>query len=206
MDIAVIGDTDTAMMYAIEFSKAGHNVYYSSCDTLCQERLVVISSNNNINICAIEDAAAIADLIIVACLPGEVRRVSYFLGDVRRKVIIDTTSNTQINDGSPVATLNAIASITGSAHVIKCFHTKGYETLMKPLFSGEQHDMVVVTDSKKAHEITKIMMKEIGLSRIYLFGDTQHLILFDEMTQCFRKILYKPGQTSETNQLEDIQE
>ena len=60
----------------------------------------------NINVCSIEAAADIADLIIIATAPRDVREVAYWLGDVRRKAgPIDATSNVHAPDDDLVKTI-----------------------------------------------------------------------------------------------------
>src|SRR5699024_1993175 len=93
MNIAVIGVSEIAESYALAFVQAGHAVFMAWKEG---EKKVInpgILALDGVHVCSIETAADVADLIIIATAPMDVREVSYWLGDVRRKVIIDATTN-----------------------------------------------------------------------------------------------------------------
>jgi hypothetical protein len=117
-----------------------------------------------------------------------VREVAYWLGDVRRKVIVDASANVLVPDSEFVKTACAIKAITGSLHVIKLFNAKGYEDMLKPIFRGQTTEMLLVGDSKKAKEVMKILALELDINNCYDFGDGDTIPLFDEMTKCWRNI------------------
>jgi predicted dinucleotide-binding enzyme len=188
MDIAIIGNTDIAAYYASKFALHGHNIYMACCE---KNNIIVRNihdPNNRIKYTSISDAALQADFIIIATDPIEVREASYWLGDVRKKVIIDVTANVFAPEDELVKTVCAIKAITGSTHVIKVFYTGGYENILKPLFNGGSVDLLLLSDSKKAKEITKIMAIEIGLKYFYDFGGSDNIPLFNEITKCWRKL------------------
>lgn len=188
MNIAVIGNTAAAVRYATDFAAAGHDIYMATAAGETPRELHIPGNFDNIYFCTISDAAAIADLIIMATEPKDVREAAYWLDDVRRKVIIDVTANMNVPDDEYVRTVNAIAAITGSKHIVKMFDTAGYEAILRPLFHGACPDVVLLSDSKKAKEITKIMAKELSLSVFYDFGGSENLDLFNEMTRCWLKV------------------
>jgi len=187
MNIAVIGNTATAAKYAIGFAQAGHNVYMACAGTNDCKHLG-IDDDDNISYCTIADAADIADLIVMATRPVEVREAAYWLDDVRRKVIIDATPNEVDPAENIVKTVYAISAITGAKHIAKVFHAHGYQHILKPLFQGAEVDMMLLSDSKKAKEITKIMAIELGLSVFYDFGSTDALPLFNELARSLRNL------------------
>jgi len=186
MNIAVIGISGIAEKYALAFSVAGHNVYMAWKNDEQRKVSSLLTGMEGINFCSIEEAADVADLIIIATSPKDVREVAYWLGDVRRKVIIDATANVFAGPDEQVRTVCAIQAITGSANVVKVFNTRGYESLLKPLFNGAEVHMVLLGDSKKAKEVTKIFTRELGISCWYDFGGTEAIPLFNAMTACWR--------------------
>ncbi|GAA4463425.1 hypothetical protein GCM10023093_11840 [Nemorincola caseinilytica] len=187
LNIAIIGDTETAELYARAFTSAGHEVYMACSEKNDHVQKAVPDIYGHITYTTISEAARGADFIILATRPKDVREASYWLGDVRRKVIVDVTANVHIpNEEDGVKTVCAIKAITGSAHVIKVFYTKGYETILKPLFNGAKVDMLLLSDSRKAKEITRIMAIEIGAKYFYDFGGSENIPLFNEMTRVWR--------------------
>lgn len=193
LNIAIIGDTDAAEMYARAFTSAGHEVHMAFAETADKMQKAIPDIYENIRYTTISDAASMADFIILATHPKDVREAAYWLGDVRRKVIVDVTANVMAQDDDNVKTACAIKAITGSAHVIKVFHTQGYEAILKPLFNGARVDMLLLSDSRKAKEITRIMAIEIGAKYFYDFGGSENIPLFNEMTRCWRKLLKQTG-------------
>lgn len=188
INIAIIGNSEIAQLYALAFAQAGHEVFIAWKEGERSNLRQVMHMIDRINVCSIEDAAALSDLIIIATPPEDVREVAYWLGDVRRKVIIDATSNVRSNAGDRVRTSSAIKSITGSDHVVKAFHTKGYEKILRPLFDGKKVELLLVGNSKKAKEVTKILMQNLGISKFLDFGQDEQIPLFNSMINCWREL------------------
>jgi predicted dinucleotide-binding enzyme len=188
MNIAIIGNSEIGMMYAKGFALAGHKVFIAWENRERWMQSVQPDVFGHVEICSIEAAAEVGDLVIMAMQPKDVREFAYWLGDVRRKVIIDATGNVQTIEKDLVNTMNAIKSITGSVDVVKIFRTKGYEKMIKTLFDYEHIHYLMAGDSKKAKEITKIMAGELGLTEWYDFGGTENLELFNQMTKVLRRL------------------
>jgi len=188
MTIAVVGDTATSYMYAEGFARAGHQILMAVPGKDQFDLPAAFSSFDNVETCSISTAASLADLIVLATTPRQVREASYWMEDVRKKVIVDATANEHVADNELVKTVCAIKAITGSPHVIKAFNTAGYEQILKPLFNGAAVDMILLSDSLKAKEIAKIMAIELGLTSFYDFGGSENIPLFNEMTRCWRSL------------------
>jgi len=186
LNIAIIGDTEIAELYARAFTAAGHEVHMACSEKNDRVQKAIPDIYGNISYTTISEAASMADFIILATCPKDVREASYWLGDVRRKVIVDVTANVHVAEEDGIKTVCAIKAITGSAHVIKVFYTKGYESILRPLFNGAKVDMLLLSDSRKAKEITRIMAIEIGAKYFYDFGGSENIPLFNEMTRVWR--------------------
>lgn len=189
MTIAVIGSGETAEYYTAGFAFAGHKVLLAGKDGAINNIHQSVLQLTNVTECSIEDAASGADLIIIATAPKDVREVSYWLGDVRNKVIIDVTSNVHAPEEELVKTVCGIKAITGSQHIVKAFNTAGYDDILAPLFKRGKTDLMLVGESRKAKEIAKILATELGLESFYDFGGTEAIELFNEMTRCWRKMM-----------------
>jgi 8-hydroxy-5-deazaflavin:NADPH oxidoreductase len=196
LNIAIIGNTDVAETYARAFTSAGHEVHIACSPRPDTLQKAIPDVFGKIHYTTIPEAAAVADFIILATAPSEVREASYWLGDVRRKVIVDVTANVNATDEELVTTVRAIKAITGSLHVIKVFNTQGYESIIKPLFNGARVDMLLLSDSRKAKEITRIMAIEIGAKYFYDFGGSENIPLFNEMTACWRRLYYEKNKNT----------
>jgi predicted dinucleotide-binding enzyme len=188
MKVALIGKGEAVEIYAKRFANAGHDVLMAVKDGPKFELGESLSDFENIYVCSVEEAAELSDLIVIATPPTDVREVAYWLGDVRRKVIIDVTANIHVGAEEQVNTFLAIKAITGSPHVVKVFSTRGYERLLKPLFKDESILWVLAGDSKKAKEIAKILATDVGVDHFFDMGGSDALPLFNEMTRAWRKL------------------
>ncbi len=188
MKIALIGTGIVAESYAKRYLHGGHVVLMAWLGTDTTGISSELAGYDNLHICSIEEAAAFGDLIMIATDPKDVREVAYWLGDVRRKVIIDSTSGIQTDSDYKVSTICAIKAITGAAHIVKVFTTRGYEKLLKPLFGHEHVQLIMVGESKKAKEITKILSINLGVDRFFDMGGVEAIPLFNEMTAAWRKL------------------
>lgn len=194
LNIAIIGNNKLSEILATAYAEAGHAVYMATTES---ERAGVRSELeyiDGIHLCSIEDAAAYADFVIISTRARDVREVAYWLGDVRRKVIIDMTANVPEGLMDNMNTVGAIKAITGSEHIVKVLSLYNHEAMFSPLFGGEKVQLVLAGDSRKAKEMMKIVSRELGLQQFHDFGGSEHLGLFDELCKCCRsmmKINYK---------------
>jgi hypothetical protein len=192
MNIAIIGVSEIAAAYALAFAHAGHEVFLAWKNGEKEKVSPILLKMDGIHVCTIEQAADISDLVILATRPEDLREVSYWLGDVRHKIIIDASSNVNAG-GDEKVSANAIRSITGSQNIVQVFHTKGYEQILKPLFSGEPFQLIIAGECKKAKEITKIFAQDLGISRIKDLGGKEAVPLFNAMTTCWREMSVSTG-------------
>ena len=188
MKIALIGTGEVAEAYALRYAQAGHEVLMAWKEEANTSISPALAEMECISFCSIEDAAAAADLIVIASSPIHVREVAYWMGDVRRKVIIDATSNINAHIDEQVKTVCAIKAITGSQHIVKVFSTRGYEQMLKPMFQHENVQLILVGDSKKAKEVVKILTIDLGVNLFFDMGGNEAIPLFNAMTSAWRKI------------------
>ena len=193
MKIALIGTGDVAMGYATRYANAGHEVLMAWRDGEEPELTQALAESGQVHVYSIEEAAALADFIVIATSPIHVREVAYWLGDVRRKVIIDATSNIHTSVDEQVTTVCAIKAITGSSHVIKVFSTRGYEKMLEPFFKHSQVQLIMVGESKKAKEVVKILVEDMGVNHFFDMGGNDAIPLFNEMTRGWRRLALSQG-------------
>ena len=189
LNIAVIGDCKLSEDITEAFVVAGHEVFIANKDGASLPPFGMVEGSGKIHTCNIETAAAEADFIIIATAPQDVREVAYWLGDVRRKVIIDLSPNMPGTGQERINTVGAISSITGSPHIVKALSIHGFEHLFGPLFGGASVQVLLSGDSLKAKEITKIIARELGVQHFYDFGGSDTFGLFDEMAKCCQAII-----------------
>jgi predicted dinucleotide-binding enzyme len=132
----------------------------------------------NVTFMSIAEAAANADIVIIATTAGEVREAAYHLGDVRRKVVIDYSN---FVTGDMHHTAAAITAITHCLHVAKCFAPTGYEDMIIPHINEAGIDMFVAGSSKKAKAVVNMLAADMGYNNHYDLGGNGAVKILDEM-------------------------
>ncbi len=188
LNIAIVSDGTLGENLACAFHLAGHSAWLASAeDTEWQS-----SSNTTDGVIrsCISCAAEKSDIIIIATSASEARKVAYYLGDVRSKIIIDMTLNVPSRHSDPLYTLGALRSITGSAHIVKAFNMAGYHQMFSPLFGNYKPEMLMMGDSGKAKALSKIIFREIGIVETYDFGTSENVSLFDEVAKTLAHFMH----------------
>ena len=190
LNIAIIGANKVSGEMTRAFAMTGHQVFVSNRENDLPFVNIFDAFTENVHSCSMEVAAAEADCIVIATPPHDVREVAYWLGDVRKKIIVDLTANVSDNQRQvakeAINTVGAISAITGAQHIVKVFHAAGFSQLLKPLFAGQKPDLLLAGDSRKAKELTKIIMREVEMKNFYDFGAGDTLTLFDEMVKTWK--------------------
>ncbi len=194
MNIAIIGNGKTSVALAQGLALAGHEILLA--DNSGNTNVIfdfLADEFHNIHETTMEHAAAAADLIIIATAPEEVRAAAYFLDDVRKKVIIDTSFMNAESFDKYINTVSAIQAITGSQHVVKCFNSSGYE-LTGVGRSESTINMFVAGDDRKAKEMARLIARDLGLGECHDFGGTDSVPLLDEMAICHHHLTSEKDQ------------
>lgn len=188
LNIAIVGKSALTNEFAARFALLDHQVFLAENPETPQNLCHRLSCFDNVWATSIGEAAELADVVILAAPPSEIREVSYWLGDVRKKVVIDASGHFADNSDVQVKTVQAIKAITGAAHIVKIFLTRGYESFLQPLFAENKVESLLAGDSKKAKELAKFVLRDFGLVNFYDFGDSNSLNLFDELIGCFKRL------------------
>lgn len=194
MNIAIIGIGRMTSILAQGLAIAGHEIFIGIKEDEDILFDFLIEEFDNIYITAIDNAAAKADLIIMAAAPENIREASYLMEDVRKKVIIDVTCMSFTNSENYLNTLSAIKSITGSQYVVKCFNTAGFEPLPKNTRGDNSINMFLAGDNNKAKEIAKLIARDLGYSECHDFGGSDSVALLDEMAICYHHLASRKAQ------------
>jgi len=187
MNIAVIGTGVTVETFVTSYALAGHEVFLAWKNGDNTGVSPFLYTLDNVHICSIEEAAEVADMIIIATPSEHVREVSYWLGDVRNKIIIDATANLD-TVGSRINSAAAIKAITGSGNIVKVFSTRGYETMLQPLFKDENVRLVLAGSSRKAKEAVKILTRDLNVHLFFDMGGDDAIPLLNEMVWAWQNL------------------
>jgi len=171
--IAIIGTGKVAGALGPEFAAQGHNIIYGSRNPSRDEvKTLVTNTGHGASATTPADAAANADIVVLA-VPGEVvEEVTTSLGDLAGKIIIDPTNPIQRGgDGNfelGVATSNAelIQAVAPGAYVVKAFNALNWRTMIDPETSGGPVSIPIVGDNEEAKAVVAQLIAGMGLEPI----------------------------------------
>jgi len=179
MKITVIGTGNVGSALAKGWAKAGHNVILGVRDTH-NFKGKDLTSQKNISVQTIAEAARQAEVILVATPPDAVNELAKALGDVSGKVIIDATNSVRITPAGYANASEAFRSLTNCTDVVKCFNSTGFENMENPVYNGKGIDMFVAGDGAKGKQVAKQLAKDIGFEECYDFGGNDKIALLEQ--------------------------
>ncbi len=178
MTIAIIGTGNVGSALAKGFAKAGHQVSLGVRNKN-EFKGVGLASEKNVKVYTISQAAAAADVILIAAVPQAVKEIALQLGDVSDKVIIDAMNSVRVKPEPFSNTTEALIKLTNCKGIVKCFNTTGAENMSNPIYSGKGIDMFYAGDSEKAKKIAEQLAKDIGFENVYNFGGNDKFNLLE---------------------------
>ncbi len=181
MDIGLIGSGTVGQAIAIALADAGHTVYIGVRNELHFAGKHALSGYPNVVITSVEDAGAVADIIILATPAAAVPEVSYYLGDVAHKVIIDLCCGPMAGPVKYAHAAEAISRITGCEHVVKCFNTTSYLCLENPHLAGEVLETYLAGDSKKAKAVATALCRDLGIDASFDLGGRENVPVLERL-------------------------
>ena len=184
LNIAVIGNGPRVAAFAEKLAREGHTVFIGLNEDE-DDNVLVDAELDNIFFENIADAAAQADVIYMAIPADRVREVAYMMGDVRDKIIIDSSANIDPKPEHYIATLKAAIAITGAEHMVKSY-------FLEPEFEArEDGDIFFAGNSKKAKAIAMMLANSLGFINTYDFGDIDTVPLLEDMARCWYNLAIK---------------
>lgn len=171
--IAVIGTGSVAGALGPEFAAQGNTVVYGSRDPL-REAVTDLVGRTGEGSSAMRpaEAAAGADVVVLA-VPGDVvEAVTRGLGDLSGKIVIDPTN--ALVDGDDglmqigVETSNAeiIQAAAPGAYVVKAFNTLNWRTMVDPGSSGGPVSIPLAGDDEDAKAFVAGLIEGMGLEPV----------------------------------------
>jgi 8-hydroxy-5-deazaflavin:NADPH oxidoreductase len=179
--IAVIGTGQVGSALGPEFAALGHTVVYGSRDPDRPDvRELVSRTGNGASARSPAEAAAPADIVVLA-VPGlRVEEVTLSLGDLSGKIIVDPTNAlVRGEDGllemAVGGTSNAelIQQAAPAARVVKALNTLNWRQMVEPASSGGPISVPLVGDDDGAKKTVAELVRGLGLEPIDL-GPLKH--------------------------------
>ena len=173
--VALIGTGNVGAALGRRFAEHGHKIVYGSRNPAAADvrELVTVTGHGAVAVTQAE-AAAQADIVILAVPWSAAEDVVRALPSLRGKIVVDPTNpRVQASDGfadypPQLEDSNAekIARLAPGAQVVKAFSTLGFETMLDPKVAGGPVTVPIVGDDRAAKERVAVLAREIGLEAI----------------------------------------
>ena len=173
--IAMIGTGEVANAIGPLFAAQGHTIVYGSRSPDRDDvRALVARTGNGATATAPADAAARADIVVIAVPWDAVETVVRSLGDLSGKIVLDPTNPRIIGDDGlrnwAVDSSNAeiIQGLAPGARVVKALNTMNWRTMVDPAATGGPVSVPIVGDDDAAKAKVAALVESLDLEPIDL--------------------------------------
>ena len=173
--IAMIGTGDLGRALGPEFAALGHEVIYGSRNPERAEvRELVSRTGSNASAAGPAEAAARADVVMLAVPWNALEAVMANIGDLSGKIVIDPTNPRMVGDDGlrdyAVDPSNAqwVQRWAPQARVVKAFNTMNWVTMVDPASAGGPVTVPIVGDDPEAKAFVASLVEGVGLQPVDL--------------------------------------
>ena len=170
--IAVIGTGEVGGALGPEFAAQGHTIIYGSRDPQRDKVKKLVEKTGALaSATTPAEAAAKADIIVLA-VPGlMVEEITKSLGDLSGKIIIDPTNPLErrmnrLEHAVDTSNAEIIQAAAPGAYVVKAFNTLNWKTMVDPSSAGGPVSIPLVGDNGRAKTIVAELVAGMGLEPI----------------------------------------
>ena len=170
--IAVIGTGDVGGALGPEFAAQGHTIVYGSREPERDKVKELVEKTGELaSATTPADAAAQADIVLLA-VPGlMVEEITRSLGDLSGKIIIDPTNPLErrmnrLEHAVDTSNAEIIQAAAPGAYVVKAFNTLNWKTMIDPVSAGGPVSIPLVGDNGRAKKKVAELVSGMGLEPI----------------------------------------
>ena len=172
MKIAVLGTGKVGSVLGGRWASKGHSVVFGSRDPHSEKTLAAMRKiGGDARAVSWRDAAAGAEVLLLAMPWTAVAGVLAAVGDVAGKVIIDCINPinaefTGLDLGHTTSAAEQIAELARGAHVVKAFNVVSATTMANPRYGGEPATLFFCGDDSRAKTIVKQLAEELDFEGV----------------------------------------
>jgi predicted dinucleotide-binding enzyme len=185
--IAVIGTGNVGGALGPRFSELGHDIIYGSRQPdRADVQALVAQTRGNATAMLPADAAAAADIIVMATKWADAEVALKSLGDLSGKIILDPNNAVRFGDDGkryPAVDTSAaelIQSWAPNAKVVKAFNTLGSDTMANPASAGGPVTIAIAGNDPAAKAVIAGLVTGIGFE-VMDMGDLSAARFIEQM-------------------------
>ncbi|HEY7677450.1 MAG TPA: NADPH-dependent F420 reductase [Candidatus Methylomirabilis sp.] len=172
MRIAVIGAGNVGSTLGKGWAAKGHEVVCgvrNPGDVKVQD--AVKATGGKARAAGVKDAAAQAEVVVLATPWGAAQEAIRAAADLRNKVIVGATNPLKADlsglaVGYTTSAGEAVAGWAGGAKVVKAFNTTGAANMADPRFGGQSASMFICGDDHGAKKIVASLAQDLGFEAV----------------------------------------
>jgi hypothetical protein len=192
MNIAVIGHGNVGGTLAKGWAAAGHEVVIGARDQ-ADENVRALTESPNLRASGIAEAAAGAEVVLVATPPTAAPDIAAALRDWGERVLIDATNTMGKGPEGYATAFEAFSDLTNTPHVVKCFNTTGFENMAHPVHGDLRADMFMASDSEHGKSVARQLALDLGFAECYDFGGAAEAGLLEAFAKSWINLAIRQG-------------
>lgn len=166
MNIAMIGSGHIGGTLGKAWAAKGHRVTFGSRDPQSERMLKLLESiGPHAAAASIKEAVAFGELVVLAVPGTEIERVLKEAGDLRRKIVVNTTI---LFDGQSAD--SEVRRLAKGARVVRAFHTSTWEALANPWFGAANATLFMSGEDEEAKQAVFRLGAEAGFDMVDVGG------------------------------------
>jgi predicted dinucleotide-binding enzyme len=172
MKISVIGAGNVGGTLGKGFASKGHSVVFGVRDPESDKtRALLKDIGHGARAASVAEAAAGGEVVLLATPWPATREAIQMCGDLRGKVVIDSTNPvkpdlTGLELGHTTSAGEQVAAWAAGARVVKCFNTTGYPNMANPQYGENKATMFYCGDDPAAKKIVAKLAEDIGFETV----------------------------------------
>ena len=173
--IAIIGTDQVASALGPDFAALGHTVIYGSRNPEREKvRQLVKRTGESSAAMGQAEAAADADIVVLAVPWNVIEEVVSNLGDLSGKIIIDPTNPRAVSEDGlrwyprEISNAELLQQLAPDAFVVKAFNTMSASTMAEPATAGGPVSVPLVGNDARAKQTVAALVAGIGLEPVDL--------------------------------------
>lgn len=176
MQITIYGNGNVGATLGRGLARGGHTLTYGVRDPTHPElQALVAESGDGARAMTLNQAAAGADVVILATPWQAVQSVLHAAGDLSGKIVIDATNPLRSGPAGLESALTGdtsaaeqVAAWAPGARVVKAFNTVGFNIMANPAFAEGPATLLIAGDDEDAKRTVSRLASNLGFEPIDL--------------------------------------
>jgi NADPH-dependent F420 reductase len=196
MKIAIIGAGDVGATLGKSWARKGHQIMFGVRNTQSPKVANLLkSSNANLKVGSVSEAASFSDVIILAIPWSAVNQIIGIAGDLAGKLLVDTTNPfTSDLKGMVIepstSAAEEIAKLAPKSKVVKAFNTIGIKVLDNMIFGTNKADVFICGSDFKSRATVKKLATDLGFEVVDV-GPLSNARLLEQLSLLWIELAFR---------------